>query len=272
MFILAVAGLSKIRRFNSPIVLSVTFRALWPIVKKRSAFGRMYDPPGRRSAAAAPASDYASATSHPKAVKLAFIPACSRGFAMRPTRLQSRQLGSSPLSTYAAQGTSAIIATHRRDCGRRSRPQTRTSHAPTARPRRPSVPDRRPANALKGKSGRGRQPPNPPLQSLAVLSFLVSRLSTALVHPLPASLGRCNERPGCVCASNHRWCRYPHHNITHHCITPRNNGIAPKGPRQVGKGNSRSSVLPAAGYTTRRYVKLLRQSFVAPFPVCPARS
>lgn len=64
----------------------------------------------------------------------------------------------------------------------------------------------------------------------------------------------------------------PHHNITHHCITPRINGDAPKERRQVGKGISRSKVLPAAGYTTRRYVKLLRQSFVAPFSVCPARS
>jgi len=45
----------------------------------------------------------------------------------RPLRLQSRQLGSSPLSTFAAQGTSALTATRRRDCGRRSRPQTRSS-------------------------------------------------------------------------------------------------------------------------------------------------
>ena len=64
----------------------------------------------------------------------------------------------------------------------------------------------------------------------------------------------------------------PHHNITHHCITPRINGGAPKEHRQVRKGISRSKVLPAAGYTTRRYVKLLRQSIVAPFSVCPARS
>lgn len=35
---------------------------------------------------------------------------------------------------------------------------------------------------------------------------------------------------------------------------------------------ARSNVLQAAGYTTRRYVKLLRQSFVEPFSVCPARS
>lgn len=64
----------------------------------------------------------------------------------------------------------------------------------------------------------------------------------------------------------------PHHNITLHCITPRINGGAPKERRQVGKGLSRSKALPAAGYTTRRYVKLLRQSFVGPFSVCPARS
>ena len=44
----------------------------------------------------------------------------------------------------------------------------------------------------------------------------------------------------------------PHHNITHHCITPRISGGVPKEHRQVGKGISRSKVLPAAGYTTRR--------------------
>ena len=40
----------------------------------------------------------------------------------------------------------------------------------------------------------------------------------------------------------------------------------------MGKGISRPKVLPAAGYTTRRYVKLLRRSVEAPFFVSPARS
>jgi len=35
---------------------------------------------------------------------------------------------------------------------------------------------------------------------------------------------------------------------------------------------SRSKVLQAAGYTTRRYVKLLRRIVEEPFSVCPARS
>ena len=35
---------------------------------------------------------------------------------------------------------------------------------------------------------------------------------------------------------------------------------------------ARSNVLQAAGYTTRRYVKLLRLLVEAPFPVCSARS
>ena len=35
---------------------------------------------------------------------------------------------------------------------------------------------------------------------------------------------------------------------------------------------ARSNVLQAAGYTTRRYVKLLSRSVEALFPVCPARS
>ena len=64
----------------------------------------------------------------------------------------------------------------------------------------------------------------------------------------------------------------PHHNITHHCITPRLNGGAPKDRRQMGKGISRPKVLPAAGYTTRRYVKLLCLLVEAPFSGCSARS
>ena len=191
---------------------------------------------------------------------------------MRPLRLQSRQLGSSPLSTFAAQGTSALTATRRRDCGRRSRPQTRSSHAQMARLRRPSVPDRRPANALLRESGHGRQPPNPPLQSLAVLRSRFRVCQPCWFIPSqPPQGGAMNARAasvlrGSVGAGN------PHHNITLHCITPRINGGAPKEHRQVRKGISRSKVLPAAGYTTRRYVKLLRQSIVAPFSVCPARS
>ena len=40
----------------------------------------------------------------------------------------------------------------------------------------------------------------------------------------------------------------------------------------MGKGISRPKALPAAGYTTRRYVKLLRRIVEAPFFVSPARS
>ena len=49
----------------------------------------------------------------------------------------SRQLGSSPLGTFAAQGTSALTATRRRDCGRRSRPQTRSTQRTTGPPAAP---------------------------------------------------------------------------------------------------------------------------------------
>ena len=45
-----------------------------------------------------------------------------------------RQLGSSLLSTFAAQETSALTATRRRDCGRRSRPQTRSTPRTTGLP------------------------------------------------------------------------------------------------------------------------------------------
>ena len=91
------------------------------------------------------------------------------------------------------------------------------------------------------------------------------------LHFVPLGPPREGERPGCVGASNDRLCWKSVHNITQHCITPRINDGDPKERRQVGKGISRSKVLSAAGYTTRRYVKLLRQSLVGPFSVCPAR-
>ena len=73
----------------------------------RSAFGRIYPHP----VADAP-----------------FPPIWESGQARVPD--WSRRLGSSPLSNFAAQGTFALTATRQRDCGRRSRPQTRsTSHA-----------------------------------------------------------------------------------------------------------------------------------------------
>lgn len=131
----------------------------------------------------------------------------------RPLRLQSRQLGSSPLGTFAARGTSALTATRRRDCGRRSRPQTCSSHAPMAPARRPSVPDRRPARALEMKSGHGRQPPNPPLQSLAVLRSKFSVCQPCWFIPSqPPQGGAINARAasvlrGSVGAVN------PHHNF-----------------------------------------------------------
>ena len=134
------------------------------------------------------------------------------------------------------------------------------------------LPDRRPAPALLRESGHGRQPPNPPLQSLAVLRSRFRVCQPCWFIPSqPPQGGAMNARAALVLrrsvgAGN------PHHNITHHCITPRINGGAPKERLQVGKGISRSKALPAAGYTTRRYVKLLRQSFVAPFSVCPARA
>ena len=83
----------------------------------------------------------------------------------RPLRLQSRQLGSSPLSTFAAQGTSTLTATRRRDCDRRSRPQTRSTSRTTGSPAAPvcSRPapcqrtDARSSRALRG-SGHGQLP------------------------------------------------------------------------------------------------------------------
>ena len=87
-------------------------------------------PPGRRRAAAALAARQPTLPRphHPESGQ-ARVHSSERPLASleRPLRLQSRQLGSSPLGTFAAQGTSALTATRRRDCGRRSRPQTRSS-------------------------------------------------------------------------------------------------------------------------------------------------
>ena len=98
-------------------------------------------PPGRRSAAAAPAARQPTLPRPPPqtAVKLAFLPAPPHALQMR-LRLQSRQLGSSPLGTFAARGTSALTATHRRDCGRRGRPQTRSSPRTNGLPAAPVCP------------------------------------------------------------------------------------------------------------------------------------
>jgi len=88
------------------------------------------------------------------------------------------------------------------------------SHAPMACLRRPSVPDRRPARALEGKSGHGRQPPNPPLQSLAVLRSRFRVCQPCWFIPSqPPHGGTMNARAasvlrGSVGAGN------PHHNIT----------------------------------------------------------
>lgn len=126
----ASLSLAKISGSFHTIILSITFRAHFfvPIEEKAVSLRLVICPPGRRSAAAAPAARQPTLPRPPtlKAVKLAFVPACGRSSAMRPSRLQSRQLGSSPLGTFAAQGTSALTATRRRDCGLRSRPQTRS--------------------------------------------------------------------------------------------------------------------------------------------------
>ena len=76
--------------------------------------------------------------------------------------LQRRQLGSSPLSTFVAQGTSALTATHRRDCGRRSRPQTRSTSRTIGPPSapvcsRPAPCQRTDARTSRAKGGSGQE-------------------------------------------------------------------------------------------------------------------
>ena len=53
------------------------------------------------------------------------------------------------------------------------------------------------------------------------------------------------------------WAGKPHHNITRYCVTPRVTGSTPKTVIKLQAESLRIDILPAAGYTTGRYVKLL---------------
>ena len=117
----------------------------------------------------------------------------------------SRQLGSSPLSTFVAQGTSALTATHRRDCGRRSRPQTRSTSRTTGPPSapvcsRPAPCQRTDARTSRAKGGSGQE-------TVPVAAGSVNRHRLLQVLSLPASQGRCNKRPGSVFPPHHRRCQ-----------------------------------------------------------------
>ena len=107
-----------------------------------------------------------------KAVKLAFPLAPPHASRMR-LRLQSRQLGSSPLSTFAAQGTSALTATRRRDCCRRSRPQTRSSARTNGLPAAPVC--SRPASCSITLSPSGFSSFSPGRRCKRLLRLLVRR-------------------------------------------------------------------------------------------------
>lgn len=89
----------------------------------------------------------------------------------RSLRLQSRQLGSSTLSPFTPRGLSLLLPRAGETVVAEAVHRLARPYAQQARPRRRSGTDGRLANSLLGGSGRGRQPPNPPLQSLAVLPF-----------------------------------------------------------------------------------------------------
>lgn len=165
-------------------------------------------PPGRRRAAAALAARQPTLPRphHPESgqarVHSGVRPLASQA---RPLRLQSRQLGSSPLSTFVAQGTSALTATHRRDCGRQSRPQTRSTSRTTGPPSapvcsRPAPCQRTDARTSRAKGGSGQE-------TVPVAAGSVNRHRLLQVLSLPASQGRCNKRPGSVFPSHHRRCQ-----------------------------------------------------------------
>ena len=117
----------------------------------------------------------------------------------------SRRLGSSPLSTFVAQGTFALTATRRRDCGSRSRPQTRSTSRTTGPPSapvcsRPAPCQRTDARTSRAKGGSGQE-------TVPVAAGGVNRHRLLLVQSLPASQGRCNKRPGSVFPPHHRRCK-----------------------------------------------------------------
>ena len=150
--------------------------------RKRSAFGRIYPHP----VAGAP-----------------FPPIWESGQARVPD--WSRQLGSRPLGTFVAQGTSAFTATRRRDCGRQSRPQTRSTSRTIGLPSapvcsRPAPCQRTDARTSRAKGGSGQE-------TVPVAAGSVNRHRLLQVLSLPASQGRCNKRPGSVFPPHHRRCQ-----------------------------------------------------------------
>ena len=107
----------------------------------------------KRSCRSCGSSADASATTHPESGQ-ARVPSGSAARCadaspppVTPAWLQS-------LGTFAAQGTSAFTATHRRDCGRRSRPQTRSSPRTIGPPAAPVCSRPAPASAqMPGQAG-----------------------------------------------------------------------------------------------------------------------
>lgn len=128
--------------------------------------------------------------------------------------LQMRRLVLQSLGTFAAQGTSALIATHRRDCGRRSCPQTRSTSRKIGLPLAPVCSRPAPCSrTLRGKRSRPTACCLPlarhsgPWRSLHFSLAPANRQSAVQVLSLPASQGRCNKRPGSVFPPHHGRCQ-----------------------------------------------------------------
>ena len=129
----------------------------------------------------------------------------SARFADAAITFRDAGLCSSPLSTYVAQGTFALTATHRRDCGRRSGPQTRSTSRTIGLPSapvcsRPAPCQRTDARTSRAKGGSGQE-------TVPVAAGSVNRHRLLQVLSLPASQGRCNKRPGSVFPPHHRRCQ-----------------------------------------------------------------
>ena len=148
----------------------------------------------------------------------------------------SRQLGSSPLSTFATWGLPLLLPRAGETVAAEAVHRLARPHALQARPRRPSVPDRHPVNAqMPGQAGQKGEA----VKRLCQLPPEASTVTDSCrFNPSqPPKGGAINARAPStlritVGAKN------PRHNITQHCITPRGSGGGQNRPWKGAWGRS----------------------------------
>lgn len=182
-------------------------------------------PPGRRRAAAALAARQPTLPRphHPESGQ-ARVHSSERPLASleRPLRLQSRQLGSSPWAPSPPRGLPLLLPRAGETVAAEAVHRLARPHAQQVCPRRPSVPDRRPANAqMPGQAGQKGEA----VKRLCQLPPEASTVTDSCrFNPSqPPKGGAINARA----LSSLRitvGAKNPRHNITQHCITPRGSG------------------------------------------------